>query len=79
MCEFALPLNAWVPQDKHWEVGAAIMTTFRDFGYRYNPRTKCRLMFLINDMGIEAFRAEVAKRYKAQTGAEPPPSSVPLT
>ena len=72
LCEFALPLNAWVPQDKHWEVGAAIMTTFRDFGYRYNPRTKCRLMFLINDMGIEAFRAEVAKRYKAQTGAELP-------
>ena len=28
-------------------------------GYRYNPRSKSRLMFLINDMGLEAFRAEV--------------------
>ncbi len=37
LCEFAVPLNAWVPQDKHWEVGYAIMTTFRDFGYRYIP------------------------------------------
>lgn len=70
LCEFAVPLNAWVPQDKHWEVGAAILTTFRDFGYRYNPRTKCRLMFMIDDMGIDAFRAEVAKRYKEQTGSE---------
>ena len=68
MCEFALPLNAWVPQDKHWEVGAAIMTTFRDFGYRYNPRTKCRLMYLIDDMGIQGFRDEVEKRYKESTG-----------
>jgi len=72
LCEFALPLNAWVPQDKYWEVGAAIMTTFRDYGYRYNPRTKCRLMYLINDMGIDAFRAEVAKRYKDQTGEDLP-------
>jgi len=70
LCEFAVPLDAWVPQDRYWEVGAAIMTTFRDYGYRYNPRTKCRLMFLINDMGIDAFRAEVAKRYKEQTGQE---------
>jgi ferredoxin-nitrite reductase len=70
LCEFAVPLNAWVPQDKHWEVGYAIMTTFRDFGYRYNPRTKCRLMYLINDMGMQAFRDEVAKRYKAQTGSD---------
>jgi len=72
LCEFAVPLNAWVPQDKHWELGAAILTTFRDFGYRYNPRTKCRLMYLINDMGIDGFRAEVAKRYKDQTGSDLP-------
>ena len=34
--------GAFVPLDKSWEVSEAIMTTFRDFGYRYNPRTKCR-------------------------------------
>ena len=70
-CEFAVPMGAhgaFVPLDKSWEVGDAIMTTFRDFGYRYNPRTKCRLMYLIDDMGIDGFRAEVEKRYKASTG-----------
>ena len=47
-------------QDKYWEVGKAIMTTFRDYGYRYNPRTKCRLMYLINDMGMEVFFSQKA-------------------
>jgi ferredoxin-nitrite reductase len=70
-CEFAIPMGthgAFVPLDKSWEVAAAIMTTFRDFGYRFNPRTKCRLMYLIDDMGIQAFRAEVERRYKDATG-----------
>jgi len=31
LCEFAVPLDAWVPQERYWEVGAAIMTTFREF------------------------------------------------
>ena len=29
-------------------------------GFRYKPRGRCRLMFLINDMGLQAFRAEVS-------------------
>jgi ferredoxin-nitrite reductase len=41
-------------------------------GYRYNPRGKCRLMFLIDDMGLETFRAEVERRYKAATGSAIP-------
>jgi len=69
-CEFAIPMDAFVPLEKHWELGAAIMTTFRDFGFRYNPRTKTRLMFLIDNMGMEAFREEVARRYKEATGLE---------
>lgn len=77
-CEFAIPLDAFVPLDKHWEVGEAIMTTFRDFGYRYNPRTKCRLMFLIDNMGITAFREEVARRYKEATGEELPRAETSL-
>jgi len=72
-CEFAIPMGthgAFVPLDKSWEVSEAIMTTFRDFGYRYNPRTKCRLMYLIDDMGTDGFRAEVERRYKAATGED---------
>jgi ferredoxin-nitrite reductase len=70
-CEFAVPMGThgtFVPLDKHWQVGEAIMTTFRDFGYRFNPRTKCRLMYLIDDMGIDGFRAEVERRYREATG-----------
>ena len=70
-CEFAVPMGthgAFVPLDKSWEVGEAILTTFRDFGYRFNPRTKCRLMYLIDDMGLDGFRAEVERRYKETTG-----------
>jgi ferredoxin-nitrite reductase len=70
LCEFAIPLDAWVPLEKHLDLGHAILTTFRDYGYRYNPRSKSRLMFLINDMGLEAFRAEVAARYLERSGAE---------
>lgn len=71
-CDFAIPMHAWVPLNKHWELGDAILTTFRDYGYRYNPRTKCRLMYLIDDMGMDLFRSEVAKRYKASTGEDLP-------
>jgi len=70
LCEFAVPLDAWVPAEQHLALGHAILTTFRDYGYRYNPRSKTRLMFLINDMGLDAFRAEVAARYKERSGAE---------
>ena len=35
--------GAFVPLDKYWELGEAILTTYRDYGYRYNPRGKCRL------------------------------------
>ena len=59
--------GAFVPLDKSWEVSEAIMTTFRDYGYRYNPRTKCRLMYLIDDMGIDGFRAEVCGMYVCGT------------
>jgi len=39
----------------------AILTTFRDFGAR-SGRQKCRMMWLMKDMGLENFRDEVAKR-----------------
>ena len=36
----------------------AILTAFRDFGARAN-RQKARMMWLIDDMGMPAWRAEV--------------------
>jgi ferredoxin-nitrite reductase len=61
-CEAAIPLNAWVPADDAndtvVELCRAILTVFRDRGARGN-RQKTRLMWLIDAMGLPAFRAAV--------------------
>ena len=57
----AVPLNAWVPESEVVAATHAVITTFRDYGHRGN-RQKCRMMWLIDEMGIEKFKAEVASR-----------------
>ncbi len=58
-CEPAIPLNAWVlPNDDVVDLCRAILEVFRDFGLRAN-RQKARLMWLIDEWGIEKFRAKV--------------------
>ncbi len=62
-CEAAIPLNAWVPPtDAVVELSCAILTVFRDRGSRTN-RQKSRLMWLIDEIGIEQFRQEVEQAY----------------
>lgn len=39
----------------------AVLTTFRDYGARQN-RQKARMMWLVEQMGVETFREEVARR-----------------
>eukprot|EP00216_Chloropicon_sp_CCMP2111_P000674 CAMPEP_0198239056 /NCGR_PEP_ID=MMETSP1446-20131203/4574_1 /TAXON_ID=1461542 ORGANISM="Unidentified sp, Strain CCMP2111" /NCGR_SAMPLE_ID=MMETSP1446 /ASSEMBLY_ACC=CAM_ASM_001112 /LENGTH=624 /DNA_ID=CAMNT_0043921599 /DNA_START=290 /DNA_END=2161 /DNA_ORIENTATION=- len=60
-CEEAIPLDAWVPESDVVAVCDAILTTFRDFGAR-SARQKCRMMWLIHDMGLDEFRRQVEKR-----------------
>ena len=60
-CAEAISLDAWVPEDQVIHACDAILTTFRDFGKR-SARQKCRMMWLIDDMGLENFRDEVRKR-----------------
>ncbi|EPS71034.1 hypothetical protein M569_03724 [Genlisea aurea] len=60
-CAEAIPLDAWVPGDDILPVCGAILETFRDLGSRGN-RQKTRMMWLIDELGIEAFREEVVKR-----------------
>lgn len=56
-CEAAIPLNAWVPADDTVvELCRAILTVFRDNGSRGN-RQQTRLMWLIEAMGLDQFRA----------------------
>jgi ferredoxin-nitrite reductase len=58
-CEAAIPLNAWVLPTDVVAICRAILEVYRDHGPRAN-RQKSRLMWLIDDWGIERFRAAVA-------------------
>ena len=58
-------LLGFIPADKVNEVGAAVLTTQRDFGDRTN-RKHARLKYTIQDRGIEWFRDEVQKRISFQ-------------
>lgn len=62
-CEAAVPMDAWVPpNDEVVELSRAILEVFRDYGDRSN-RQKSRLMWLIDEWGIDRFRSEVEKVY----------------
>lgn len=58
--EPAIPLNAWVPPEDVVAVCRAVLEVFRDSGLRAN-RQKARLMWLIDEWGIEKFRSCVEK------------------
>ncbi|XP_072953110.1 ferredoxin--nitrite reductase, chloroplastic [Typha angustifolia] len=60
-CAEAIPLDAWVPGEDVVPLCKAVLEAYRDLGYRGN-RQKTRMMWLIDELGIEVFRAEVAKR-----------------
>ncbi|NER81016.1 MAG: ferredoxin--nitrite reductase [Leptolyngbya sp. SIO1D8] len=62
-CEAAIPLDAWVePNDDVVALSRAILEVYRDHGSRAN-RQKARLMWLIDEWGMEKFRTEVEKAY----------------
>jgi ferredoxin-nitrite reductase len=61
--EAAIPLNAWVePNEDVVELSRAILTVFRDRGSRAN-RQKSRLMWLIDELGLDEFRSLVEKEF----------------
>ncbi|KAI7986977.1 hypothetical protein LOK49_LG14G01808 [Camellia lanceoleosa] len=64
-CVEAVPLDAWVPADDVIPVCKAVLEAYRDLGTR-GHRQKTRMMWLINELGIEGFRAEVVKRMPQQ-------------
>jgi len=55
-------LGAWVPLDEVPDVWEAVVSAFRDYGYR-RLRAKARLKFLIKDWGIEKFREILEQEY----------------
>ncbi|KAM3742887.1 hypothetical protein ACB098_07G102000 [Castanea mollissima] len=64
-CAEAVPLDAWVSVDDVVPVCKAILEAYRDLGTRGN-RQKTRMMWLIDELGIEGFRSEVARRMPQQ-------------
>lgn len=69
--EAAIPLNSWVSPSEVVPLCLAILEVYRDNGLRSN-RQKARLMWLIDEWGIEKFRTEVEKMlgYSLQPAAE---------
>jgi len=57
----ALPLDVFVSSEDAAELCSQITLVFRDYGSR-EARNKVRLAFLIDDWGVEKFRAEVERR-----------------
>lgn len=57
----AIPLNAWILPDDVLPLTKVMLEVYRDNGPREN-RLKCRLMYLIEQWGIEKFRAELEKQ-----------------
>ncbi|XP_010943064.1 ferredoxin--nitrite reductase, chloroplastic [Elaeis guineensis] len=64
-CAEAVPLDAWVPADDVIPACKAVLEAYRDLGSRGN-RQKTRMMWLIDELGIEVFRSEVEKRMPMQ-------------
>jgi ferredoxin-nitrite reductase len=71
-CEAAIPMNVWVrPNEEVVNLCRGILEVYRDHGSRAN-RQKSRLMWLIDEWGIEEFRTRVENHlgYSLATAAE---------
>ena len=60
-CEAAIPMNVWVAPAEVAALCRAILEVYRDHGLRAN-RQKARLMWLIDEWGLDKFRTEVEQR-----------------
>ncbi|WP_416666076.1 ferredoxin--nitrite reductase [Egbenema bharatensis] len=60
-CAAAIPLNAWVSPEEVVALCRAILEVYRDHGLRAN-RQKARLMWLIDEWGMDKFRAAVVEQ-----------------
>src|SRR6478609_9476898 len=73
-------VGAWVPLDEVPEVWEAVVSVFRDYGYR-RLRSKARLKFLIKDWGVEKFRQVLETEYLKRPlidGPAPEPVTRPI-
>ncbi|WP_018177409.1 nitrite/sulfite reductase [Jongsikchunia kroppenstedtii] len=72
-------VGAWVPLDEVADVWEAVVSLFRDYGYR-RLRSKARLKYLLKDWGMEKFRQVLEDEYlgrKLIDGPAPQPLTAP--
>jgi ferredoxin-nitrite reductase len=69
-CAAAVPMNVWVDPRDVVALCEAILLVYRNYGLRAN-RQKARLMWLLDEWGMDRFRAEVEKQlgHTLQTAA----------
>ncbi|MBD2122552.1 ferredoxin--nitrite reductase [Trichocoleus sp. FACHB-262] len=69
-CEAAIPMNVWVDPRDVVALCEAILLVYRNHGLRAN-RQKARLMWLIDEWGLDKFRSEVEQQmgHALQTAA----------
>jgi len=60
----------WVPADAVEDVAEAVVLAFRDLGNR-DDRKRARLKYVIEELGLDAFRAEVEQRLGAPLADAP--------
>lgn len=60
--QLATRIGVFVRQEEAAEVWAAVVSIFRDYGYR-RMRTRARLKFLVKDWGAEKFRQVLQDEY----------------
>ncbi|MET7641082.1 nitrite/sulfite reductase [Streptomyces sp. NPDC005438] len=70
-------LGAWVPVEEVADVHEAVVSIFRDYGYR-RLRNRARLKFLVADWGPERFRRVLEEEYLLRRLHDGPAPEAPL-
>ncbi|MDJ0554380.1 MAG: ferredoxin--nitrite reductase [Microcoleaceae cyanobacterium MO_207.B10] len=74
-CAAAIPLKAWVEPNQVVAISRAILEVYRDNGLRAN-RQKSRLMWLIDEWGMDKFRSEVEQQMGQKLETEAPKDEI---
>ncbi|MEV0948425.1 nitrite/sulfite reductase [Rhodococcus sp. NPDC049939] len=70
-------VGVWVPLEEVPDVWEAVVSIFRDYGYR-RLRSKARLKFLVKDWGIEKFREVLETEYLGRKLIDGPAPEKPV-
>ena len=72
----AQKLGVWIPLDEVPDAWEAVISVFRDYGYR-RLRSRARLKFLVADWGVEKFREILENEYLGRELVDCPSPPVP--